>query len=59
MRSRGSEVFAVFQDLLARPEDFVSRPTEEVFGATLAHAQGDERVWADYIVERYTFMARA
>lgn len=59
LRARGDDVFTVFQNLLELPADFVNRSTEEVFGAALAEAQGDDRSWADYILDRYAFMTAA
>jgi hypothetical protein len=57
-RSRGSDVFAVFHDLIGvRPCGFVSRSTQEVLSATLEEAQGEDRHWADYNLDCYTFLA--
>ena len=58
LRRFGNDVFAVFSKLLVRPDDFISRSTEPVFGPALAAADGGGRAWADYLIDRYTFLNR-
>jgi hypothetical protein len=53
----GEDAFEVFRKLLVRPDDFVSRSTEAVFGAALSEADEEARPWADYLLDRYTFLA--
>ena len=59
LRGRGEDAFEVFRGLLVRPEDFVSRSTEAVFGGALAAAGAEDRPWADYLLDRYTFLRAA
>jgi len=59
LRGRGDDVFAVFRSLLVRPDDFIARSTESLFGPivadVLAADPGDP--WAGYLNRRYAFMA--
>ena len=59
LRHRGTDAFQVFKGLLVRPEDFAACTTEAVFAALIAeaHDDPDERAWADYLRERYRFLA--
>lgn len=50
-----ADAFDFFRSLLARPERFVSRTTEAVFGNLLAKAPAGDP-WAAYITQRYTFV---
>ena len=59
LRSRGNDVFEVFRKLLVRPDDFVSRSTTAVFGKTLSEAGEEARPWADYLLDRYSFLGSA
>ncbi len=59
LRSRGDDVFEVFRTLLVRPDDFVSRSTTAVFGKALSEAEGEGRPWADYLLDRYSFLGSA
>lgn len=56
LKDRGTDAFEVFRSLLVRPDDFISRSTEAVFGAVLATAGPEDRPWADYLLERYDFL---
>ena len=56
LQSRGDDAFHVFRNLLVRPDDFVSRSTTEVFGQALAKAEGEAMPWANYILDRYSFL---
>ncbi len=53
----GTDAFDVFRSLLADESCFISRTTEAVFGALLAGAEGIERVWADYLLDRYKHLS--
>ncbi len=55
LRRFGDDAFEVFRSLTVCPDDFVSRTVEQVFGPALAGADGDARLWADYLLERYSF----
>lgn len=57
LRCHGDDVFEVFRSLLVQPDDFVSCSTEAVFGSALREANEEDRPWADYLLERYTFLA--
>jgi hypothetical protein len=35
----------------------LSRSTEAVFGAVLSEVDEEDRPWADYLIDRYTFLA--
>jgi hypothetical protein len=59
LQSRGNDAFEVFRELLVRPDDFVSRSTTAVFGKALSEAEGDTRQWADYLLNRYSFLKSA
>ena len=56
----GDDAFEAFGATLARPEDFVSVSTEDLFGPLLADdtADPDYRAWADYLRRRFTFLTR-
>ena len=54
LRRFGDDAFAVFRSLLVRPEDFVSRSTESLFGPIVAKLGDDE--WASYLAHRYPFL---
>lgn len=56
MRRYGEDAFCVFRSLLTEPDDFVSLSTEEFFGATLSNLSAPDRSWADYLLERYSFL---
>ncbi|MBX7247304.1 MAG: hypothetical protein K1X53_17550 [Candidatus Sumerlaeaceae bacterium] len=58
LQHRGSDAFDVFRGLLVRPDDFVSRSTEAVFGEALSDAVGDSLAWAAYLRERYQWVCR-
>jgi hypothetical protein len=59
MRGFGDDAFQIFRSLLVRPDDFVSRTTEQVFGAALAakHANPEGAAWAAYLTDRYSFLS--
>jgi hypothetical protein len=57
LRCHGDDVFEVFRSLLVQPADFVSCSTEAVFGSALREADEEDRPWADYLIDRYTFLA--
>ena len=59
LRVRGNDVFEVFRKLLVRPDDFVSRSTVAVFGKALSEAEGEAGPWADYLLDRYSFLGSA
>jgi hypothetical protein len=52
----GNNAFTVFRSLLTRPEDFVSRSTESLFGPLMSDLNND---WAAYLARRYAFLADA
>jgi hypothetical protein len=52
----GDDAFDVFRKLLVRPDDFVSRSTEAVFGKAMSEADGEARPWSSYLLNRYTFL---
>ena len=56
LRRFGDDAFEVFRNLLVRPDDFVSRTTEAVFGPALAEADANARPWANYLLQRYAFL---
>ena len=56
LRCYGDDAFDVFRKLLVRPDDFVSRSTEAVFGTALSEVDGEARSWADYLLDRYSFL---
>jgi hypothetical protein len=56
LRRYGDDAFEVFHEFLVRPDDFVSRSTEVVFGPALSEVGGEARPWADYLLDRYTFL---
>lgn len=57
LRCHGDDVFEVFRNLLVQPDDFVSRSTAAVFGTVLREVDEEDRPWADYLIDRYTFSA--
>jgi hypothetical protein len=57
LRRFGDDAFEAFSAVMVRPEDFIARSTEEVFGPALASAPGDP--WAAYLTDRYSFLAHA
>jgi hypothetical protein len=56
LRRFGDDAFAVFKSLLVRPDDFVSRTTEQVFAPALADPGPGAAEWAAYLSDRYTFL---
>ena len=58
LRRFGADAFAVFSSLLAEPDRFISRSTEQVFGPflTMEHTDPLARAWTDCVNSRYTFM---
>lgn len=54
LRRYGSDAFAAFEAVLAEPDMFISRTTEQVFGAALAAAADDP--WSRYLTDRYAFL---
>jgi hypothetical protein len=58
LRRFGDNAFTVFRSLLVRPDDFVSRSTEELFGLLVAEL-GDKDDWSAYLNRRYAFLADA
>jgi hypothetical protein len=52
----GGDAFEVFRSLLARPDDFISRSTEQVFGPAIAAGDAESADWAAYLTSRYTFL---
>ena len=51
----GDNAFQVFRSLLIRPDDFVNRSTEDLFGPYIAElAQSDP--WSAYLARRYAFV---
>ena len=59
LRRFGDDAFRVFHSLLVRPDNFVSRTTEAVFGQALANADANARPWSDYLLERYRIATSA
>lgn len=61
LRRLGDDAFDVFKQTLVEPDAFVSRTTEQVFGAatTSTDLDADGRAWANYLRERYTFLRDA
>jgi hypothetical protein len=57
LRCFGDDAFEVFRALLVRPGDFVNLSTEAVFGKALSEVDGEDRSWADYLVDRYTVLS--
>ncbi|RWK85301.1 MAG: hypothetical protein EOR52_27735 [Mesorhizobium sp.] len=56
LRPLGDNAFNVYSSLLEYHDDFISRSTESLFSPLIADApKGD--AWADYIRDRYTFLA--
>ncbi len=55
LRRHGDNAFAVFRSLLVRPDDFVARSTEELFGPLVSEL-GEEDDWALYLSSRYAFL---
>jgi hypothetical protein len=58
LRHLSQDAFEAFRSLLVRPDDFISASTEAVFSAALAAAEAEDRPWADYLLERYSFLRR-
>ncbi|MGG5819349.1 PGN_0703 family putative restriction endonuclease [Falsiroseomonas sp. HW251] len=56
LRGYGDDAFKVFRTVLVNPDDFVDRSTEAVFQAVLSEASGEDRSWADYLLNRYWFL---
>ncbi len=56
LRPFGDDAFEAFSAVLVRPQDFIARSAEQVFGPVLAEASDDP--WAEYLSERYSFLAR-
>ena len=52
---RDGNAFEVFRELLMRPDDFISRSTEEVFGPLISEI-GDGDEWSSYLARRYSFL---
>lgn len=61
LRRFGVDVFSVFSSLLAEPDRFISRSTEQVFGPFLSmeHTDPSARAWTGYVNSRCTFMTKA
>jgi hypothetical protein len=57
LRRFGSDAFEVFRSLLVCPDDFICRSVEDTFGAILSEVGADP--WADYLLDRYSFMRPA
>jgi hypothetical protein len=58
LASYGDNAFDVFRKLLVRPDDFVSRSTEDVFGQLVAEF-GNADEWSNYLARRYAFLRDA
>jgi hypothetical protein len=60
-RRLGDDAFDVFKQILVEPDAFLSRTTEQVFGALAAADDLDAagRVWAGYLRDRYAFLRDA
>ena len=54
-RRFGDDAFAVFQSILSRPERFVSKSTESLFGPLLLELEGTS-AWAAYLSKLYGFV---
>jgi hypothetical protein len=54
----GDDAFAAFGATLARPDRFIGRTTEEVFGPLLRGAAAGSE-WANYLLARYRFLDSA
>ena len=54
----GDDAFDVFRSVLAEPDRFVARTTEQVFTPFVAgdYAEPAARAWAQYLNERYCFL---
>lgn len=59
--SEANDAFDLFGSLLTRPDDFIPRTTEQVFGPFLDAGHADPAVgaWAGYLLDRYTFLTKA
>jgi hypothetical protein len=55
LRRFGDDAFAVFQSILTRPEGFVSKSTESLFGPLLLELKSTS-AWAAYLSKRYGFV---
>ncbi|WP_224407292.1 hypothetical protein [Afifella sp. IM 167] len=58
LQSFGADALAVFRQLLVRPDDFLQRTTEELFGTLTPDIASDAETkdWASYLQRRYTFL---
>jgi hypothetical protein len=58
LRRFGDDAFDVFRGVLAEPDRFVGRTTEQVFAPFVAsdHAEPAALAWAHYLNERYCFL---
>lgn len=54
LRRFADDAFDAFRSVLVRPDDFVARSSETLFGPLLAASKG--RPWADYLLDRYEFL---
>jgi hypothetical protein len=57
LRRFGDDAFEVFRSLLVRPDNFVSISTEAAFGPLLSGSELRGDAWAQYLTDRYTFLA--
>jgi hypothetical protein len=55
LRRFGDDAFAVFPSILSRPEGFVSKSTESLFGPLLLELKSTS-AWAAYLSKRYGFV---
>lgn len=55
----GNDAFAVFRSILVKPENFISRSTEQVFNAILTakHVDPAAIAWSTYLLDRYRFLS--
>lgn len=59
LRMHGTIAFAAFRSVLTKPDTFVSRATETVFGPLLRSPDAITAEWAAYLRDRYRFLDHA
>jgi hypothetical protein len=57
LRRFGTNAFLVWKQLLVRPQDFISRTTEELFMPLISIIDINNEQWATYLRTRYKFLS--
>jgi hypothetical protein len=56
LRRFGINAFQVWKQLLVKPQDFISRTTEELFSPLVDACDANDGPWASYLRTRYKFV---